>query len=173
VSRQAQLYIAGVALGVAALAAVAVVLISAHHQASPIAAGTSPVALGEAVFQKGLGPNGVPIPRTESQSGGGMMGGGMGQMMGGGCASCHGSDGHGLQAQQFTSPNITYANLTDPKGMLMPDGTRGPTYSDAAIHTAVTSGIDPTGSHLAWPMPQWQLTGQEWNGLLAYLKTLH
>ena len=173
-SRHAQLYIAGVALGVAALAAVAVVLISAHHQASPIAAGTSPVALGEAVFQAGLGPNGVPIPRSESQSGGsGMMGGGMGQMMGGGCAGCHGSDGHGLQAQQFTSPNITYANLTDPKGMLMPDGTRGPAYSDATIRRAVTTGVDPTGSQLAWPMPQWQLTDQEWSGLLAYLKTLH
>ena len=172
-SRQAQLYIAGVALGVAALAAVAVVLISAHHQASPIAAGTSPVALGEAVFQKGLGPNGVPIPRTESQSGGGMMGGGVGQMMSGGCASCHGSDGHGLATQQFTSPDVTYSNLTDPKGMLMPDGTRGPTYTDASLRRAITTGIDPTGGQLAWPMPQWQLTDQEWSGLLVYLKTLH
>lgn len=171
-SRQAQLYIAGVALGVAALATVAVLLIGTHSQTSSFTTGSSPVALGEAVFQSGLGPNGVPIPRTESHSGGGMMGGGMGQMMGGGCASCHGSDGHGLSTQQFTSPNITYSNLTDPKGMLMPDGTRGPAYSDATIRRAVTTGVDPTGSQLAWPMPQWQLTDQEWSGLLAYLKTL-
>jgi hypothetical protein len=106
---------------------------------------------------------------------GGMMGGGMmgGGMMNAGCASCHGSDGHGLTTQQFTSPNITYANLTDPKGMLAPDGTRGPTYNDVTLRRAVTTGIDPEGSHLAWPMPQWQLTTQEWTGLLAYLKTLN
>ncbi len=170
------LVIALVALGVAALAAVAVLVIASHRQASPTATGSSPVAVGEAVFQSGVGPNGVPIPRSESQSGGsGMMGGGV---MGGGmmrlsCASCHGADGHGLATQQFTSPNITYANLTDPKGMLAPDGTRGPTYTDASLRRAITTGIDPTGGQLAWPMPHWQLTGQEWNGLLAYLRTLH
>jgi cytochrome c oxidase subunit 2 len=169
VSRQAQLVIAGVALGVAALAAVAMLLIGTHRQASSSATGTSPVAVGEAVFQSGVGPDGASIPRTASQ-GGGMMGGGM---MNAGCASCHDTNGHGRSTQQFTSPNITYSNLTDPKGMLMPDGTRGPTYTDATIRTAVTTGVDPTGAHLEAPMPQWQITGQEWNGLLAYLKTLH
>jgi len=102
--------------------------------------------------------------------GGGVMGGGVMRLS---CASCHGADGHGLATQQFTSPNITYSNLTDPKGMLAPDGTRGPTYTDASLRRAITTGIDPTGGQLAWPMPQWQLTGQEWGGLLAYLKTLH
>ena len=98
------------------------------------------------------------------------MGGGMMRLS---CASCHGTDGDGLTTQQFTSPNITYANPTDPKGMLAPDGTRGPTYTDATLRRAVTTRIDSEGSHLAWPMPQWQLTGQEWAGLLAYPKTLH
>jgi Cytochrome c len=37
----------------------------------------------------------------------------------------------------------------------------------------VTEGIDPEGNKLAQPMPQWQLTDQEWAALLAYLKTLH
>jgi hypothetical protein len=176
-SRRSTLVIALVALGVAALAAVAVLVIGAHREASSSATGTSSVALGGAVFQSGLGPNGVPIPRSESQSqssGGGMMGSGV---MGGGmmrlsCASCHGVGGHGLATQEFTSPNITYSNLSDPKGMLAPDGTRGPTYSDASLRRAITTGIDPSGGQLAWPMPQWQLTGQEWHGLLAYLKTL-
>lgn len=175
-SRRRSLVIALVALGVAAVAAAAVLVIGTHRQASSSATGSSPVAIGEAVFQWGVGPNGAPIPRTVSQRSGGMMGGG--GIMGGGmmrlsCANCHGSDGHGLATQQFTSPNITYSNLTDPKGMLAPDGTRGPTYTDAALRRAITTGSDPTGSHLAWPMPQWQLTGQEWSGLLAYLKTLH
>jgi mono/diheme cytochrome c family protein len=99
-----------------------------------------------------------------------MMGGG--GMMAGGCATCHGADGHGRTTPTFTSPNVTYGNLTDPQGMLMPDGTRGPTYSDAGIMKAVTQGLDPEGSHLAAPMPRWQLTISEWTDLLAYLKTL-
>jgi hypothetical protein len=36
----------------------------------------------------------------------------------------------------------------------------------------VTTGIDPTGDHLAAPMPQRRLTNQQWADLLAYLKTL-
>ena len=36
----------------------------------------------------------------------------------------------------------------------------------------VTQGLDATGSHLQWPMPQWQLTNQEWSDLLACMKTL-
>jgi mono/diheme cytochrome c family protein len=100
-----------------------------------------------------------------------MMGGG--GMMGGGCADCHGTDGRGRTLPSFIAPDITYANLADPRGMLAPDGTRGPTYTDAGIHEAVTQGIDPTGAHLASPMPQWQLTDQEWAALLDFLKTLH
>ena len=147
---------------VAALAAVVVVGVQRTENKSP-------TARGEAILRSGVDADGKPISR--SASGGGMMGGG--GMTGGGCANCHGSDGHGRSTQQFTSPNITYSNLTDPKGMLMPDGTRGPTYTDATIRTAVTIGVDPTGAHLEAPMPQWQLTDQEWDGLLAYLKTLH
>ena len=48
-----------------------------------------------------------------------------------------------------------------------------PAYTDAGIRTAVTQGLDPEGSQLEAPMPQWQLTGSEWADLLAYLKTLH
>ena len=64
-------------------------------------------------------------------------------------------------------------DLADPAGMLLPDGSRGPTYTDAAIRTAVIQGLDPKGDKLAQPVPQWQITDQEWGALLAYLKTLH
>ncbi|HET6476565.1 MAG TPA: cytochrome c [Thermoleophilia bacterium] len=171
-SRHTSLVIALVAIAVAVAAAVAVIAIGTHRQASSSATGVSPLAIGEAVFQSGIGPDGRPVPRSESQgpTGGGMMGGGMMRLS---CASCHGTDGHGLTTQQFTSPDITYSNLTDPQGMLMPDGTRDVTYTDAGLRRTITTGVDPEGSQLQWPMPQWQLTDQEWTGLLAYLKTLH
>ncbi len=160
--------IVAVALAVAALAVVGAVVLRSQDSA-----GGSPVSRGEAIFQSGTDANGDLIPR--SSSGGGMMDGGgmMGNgMMGGGCASCHGSDGRGRITAGFTAPDITYGNLTDPQGMLEPDGGRGHTFTDAGIKTAVIQGLDPGGSRLEAPMPQWQLTDPEWTDLLAYLKTL-
>jgi mono/diheme cytochrome c family protein len=170
--RRRDLLIAGIALAVAAAAAVAIAAVSLSDGTSTTNPSTTPAAAGETIFRTGAF-DGRPIPRTGS-SGGGMMGGGAtgGGMMSGGCANCHGSDGRGRTMPTFTAPNITYANLTDPSGMVQPDGSRGPTYTDAGIRTAVTQGIDPTGAHLAQPMPQWQLTDQEWAALLPYLKTL-
>lgn len=124
---------------------------------------TDPVALGARIFGWGIGTNGQPIVRT----------GGFGMMMNGGCASCHGSDGHGRRTMMFTTPNITYANLTDPAGMLEPDGTRGSTYTDDLIRRAVVQGIDADSGSLDSGMPHWQLGDQDWSDLLLFLKTLH
>ena len=120
-----------------------------------------PVALGGRIFASGIGTDGHPIVRT----------GGYGMMMSG-CASCHGFDGHGRRMMMFTTPNITYSNLTDPSGMREPDGSRGPTYTDDLIRRAVVQGIDPDNQTLSTGMPRWQVTDQDWNDLLLFLKTL-
>lgn len=128
---------------------------------SGVAVGGTSVERGQWIFQTGSDPSGQPISYS----------GGMG-MMQGGCASCHGPNGHGLRTMMFVSPNITYRNLTDPAGFLEPDGTRGPAYTEDQVRRAVTQGLDPEGQSLNWPMPRWQLTDPEWNDLLAYLKVL-
>lgn len=167
-SAHRNLWIAGAALAVALLAVAGLLIVGASRH------GGSPASRGEVIFQSGRDASGAVIPRSGGTTNGGMMSGGMGGgMMGGGCATCHGVDGRGRTTPTFTSPNITYGNLTDPQGMQMPDGTRGPTYTDASIKTAVTQGLDPAGSHLESPMPQWHLTDPEWTDLLAFLKTLH
>lgn len=121
----------------------------------------TPDARGEWIYRTGTDPTtGQPIP-----SGGGMM-------MRMSCANCHGVNGHGLQTPMFISPNITYRNLTDPRGMLDPGGTLGGTYTDATLKRAITRGLDPEGKPLDWPMPRWQMTSQELNDVIAYLKTL-
>jgi len=168
-SHRRDLVIVALALAVAALAVVGVFLLRSQDSAG----GGSAVSRGEAIFQSGTDANGDLIPRTSS--GGGMMGGGMmgAGMMGAGCATCHGADGRGRTTATFTAPNITYGNLTNPQGMLETDGGRGHTFTDAGIKTAVIQGLDPEGSRLEAPMPQWQLTDSEWTELLAYLKTLN
>ena len=121
----------------------------------------TPTARGEWIFRTGTDPTtGQPIP----------YGGGM--MMGMSCANCHGVDAHGLRTPMFISPNITYRNLTDPRGMREPDGRRDGTYTNATLKRAITQGLDPEGKPLDWPMPRWQMTNQELDDLLAYLKTL-
>lgn len=126
----------------------------------PAAAENTPAARGAWIFRTGAAPDGQPIPYSGSM------------MMRASCAGCHGVDGRGLRTPMFVSPNVTYRNLTDLAGMLEPDGTRGPTYTDDQIRRAVTQGTDAEGKPLDWPMPRWQLTDQEWNDLLAYMKML-
>lgn len=121
----------------------------------------NPEARGQWIFRTGTDPEtGLPIPAS-----GGMM-------MHMSCADCHGLNGRGLRPPMFVSPDIRYRNLTDPAGMVEPDGSRGHTYTDELIKRAITQGIDPEGQPLAWPMPRWQMTEQQLNDLLSYLKVL-
>lgn len=170
-SPRSSLIVALVALGVAAAAAVGVVLIANDRGTATPTTADSAVARGEAIFRAGRDAAGRPIPRTLDGNGVGMMGGGM--LARGGCANCHGRDGRGRSTMMFTAPDVTYANLTDPEGMVAPDGTREQSYTDVGLQAAVTHGVDPEGERLEWPMPRWQLTDGEWADLLAYLKALH
>ena len=121
---------------------------------------STPAERGALIFNTGADDSGRRIAYS-----GGMM-------MSASCASCHGANGRGLRTPMFVSPDITYRNLTDPAGMVEPEGGRGMRYTDDLIRRAVTQGIDAEGKQLAWPMPRWQLTDAQWDDLLAYLKTL-
>ena len=161
-TRRREFFIAGTALAMALAAAIAIVALAT------CGGGSRPSAsAGEVIFRTGRDSDGRPVPRSGEV--GGMMGGGM---KWDGCADCHGIEARGATMPMFAAPDITYANLTDSKGMLLPDGSRGPSYTDAAIRRAVTYGVDPDGDKLDWPMPRWRLSDTEWADLLAHLKTL-
>ena len=120
---------------------------------------------GERIFFTGVNSRGE---RIASQGGFGMMMG----MMRVSCADCHGGDGRGHRTMMFTAPNITYSNLTDPQGMLEPDGERGHTYTDATIRGAITEGLDAEGEPLNSAMPRWRMGDRDLSDLIEYLKTL-
>jgi hypothetical protein len=145
----------------AAVGIIAVALTRGSSAPSPAGSSNGATAAGQVIYDTGRDPNGRVIPRSGRV------------MSGAGCATCHGLSGHGHSTMMFSAPNITYANLTDPKGMLAPDGSRGPTYTDASLRRAVTAGIGADGGQLSTFMPRWQLTSGEFSDLLAYLKTLH
>lgn len=157
--RQRRWLVAGLLLILVGLAGLWVSSALATRQAVRQA---TPEARGQWIYFTGTDPDtGAPIPYQ-----GGMM-----MLMS--CAQCHGPDGRGLRTPMFVSPDIRYRNLTDPAGMREPDGSRGHRYtSDEDIRRAITEGIGPDGEPLAWPMPRWQLTDEQFHDLLAFLKSL-
>lgn len=156
-NRRRSLAVAAVAFAIALAALVGMIVVNS------LGPGWSSDGLpaGERIFRYGLDSDGQPIPRS-----GGMM------MRSSGCAGCHGRDGRGRTTRMFVAPDITYGNLTDARGMLEPDGMRGPVFTDESLRTAVTEGVDPEGDHLSWPMPRWRLSDSEWAALLSHLMTL-
>lgn len=150
----------GLRLRWAALVLLLVPLAACSATSAPHPSGAA--ADGQRIYDAGIGPNGNPIPRS----------GGVGMMGEAGCGSCHGGGGHGSTTMMLSAPDITYANLTDPMGMIEPNGGRGMVYTDALIRRAVIDGIGADGETLDTAMPRWQLTDTEWQDLLAYLKQL-
>ena len=85
------------------------------------------------------------------------------------CTDCHGSDGKGgtvtMMMQQFDVPNITWPVLTG-------QHEDHPPYTVATIKQAITEGIDPAGNQLEYYMPRWQISDDDLNDLVDFLKTL-
>lgn len=122
----------------------------------------TPVADGELVFRTGMGADGRPIPYTS------------GPPMLTSCAACNGDRGQGGRVQVMMRtvevPRITWSELTEAHHE---DGeAEHPPYTEATLREAITAGVDPAGEPLDPLMPRWRLTDQEWEALLAYLRTL-
>jgi len=85
------------------------------------------------------------------------------------CAACHGADGKGGRGRMmmwtFNASDIRYSSLTSGIGDEKP-------YTDELIKRAITEGLDSEGKKLENPMPVWQMSVEDQNDLLDYLKTL-
>jgi cytochrome c oxidase subunit II len=103
---------------------------------------------------------------------GGMMGNGgmMGSQLA--CANCHGPDGRGSQfivhMTEITAPDIRWSILTKAEPNM-----DHPPYDEQTFKQAVTQGLDPAGHPLEAAMPHWQMSDQDLNDMIAFLKTLN
>jgi cytochrome c oxidase subunit 2 len=110
--------------------------------------------------------------------GGGVMGG-MG-MMGVqlACADCHGPTGRGgahiMHMVAMDAPDIRWSTLTEAEhGEQGDEGDmEHPPYDETTFKRAVTQGLDPAGHPLRASMPRWQMSEQDLDDLIGYLKTL-
>jgi cytochrome c oxidase subunit 2 len=131
---------------------------------------------GERIYFTGSSATGLTI--TAQMPGMHRMGSGMMA-----CASCHGEDGRGgtvrMMMSTFEAPDIRYERLTSLEHGDAEAADEGeaheehPPYTDETIKRAITQGLDPAGEPLEWMMPRWDMTDQQLDDLLAYLKTLH
>ena len=119
---------------------------------------------GEAIYFTGANDRGQRIPFT-----GGPM---WLSMHGGGCASCHGPDGRGgapVMMGTEIPPDIRYHHLTEEEHE---EGEAHPPYTDETIKRAITEGVEPDGEQMDLTMPRWQMSEQDLDDLIEFLKTL-
>jgi ABC-type branched-subunit amino acid transport system substrate-binding protein len=88
------------------------------------------------------------------------------------CAGCHGADGQGKPEGGVTPSNLTWAALTKPYGVTHASGRKHPPYTERSLELALTRGLDPAGNRLLNVMPRYQMTREDMNDLIAYIKRL-
>ena len=122
------------------------------------------VSNGQLIYFRGLNDRGERIP---------FEGGAMWlYRQGGSCVSCHGTDGHGGNPVMMGTElpgDIRYHHLTEEGHE---EGEEHPPYTDEAIRCAITLGLDPADQPLDPTMPRWQISDQDLDDLIEFLKTL-
>ncbi len=138
---------------------------------------------GERIYHTATSDSGKPITFTMDgmemgdgmNMGGGMMGAAKTMMS---CVSCHGEDGRGGAMQMMMMgtievPDIRYSSLTTGENAHgETDGEKHIPYTDETIKDAITRGIKPDGDSLEMHMPRWNMSEEDLDDLIEYLKTL-
>lgn len=88
------------------------------------------------------------------------------------CAGCHGRDGRGKPEGGVDPSNLQWDELTKPYEVTKPGGRRHGTYTDRLFVRAVSLGLDPAGNPLNAAMPRYQMSREDMDRLLAYVKRL-
>jgi ABC-type branched-subunit amino acid transport system substrate-binding protein len=88
------------------------------------------------------------------------------------CASCHGRDGRGKPEGGVVPTALTWDNLTKPYGITHASGRKHPAYDERSLKRAIAMGMDPAGNKLHAVMPRFQMSREDMEDLVAYLKVL-
>lgn len=88
------------------------------------------------------------------------------------CANCHGEDGKGKPEGGVVPSDITWEALTKPYGVTHSSGRTHPLYTEKLLVRAICMGIDAAGNKLHVAMPRFQMSHEDINALIAYLKRL-
>jgi ABC-type branched-subunit amino acid transport system substrate-binding protein len=88
------------------------------------------------------------------------------------CVNCHGRDGRGKPEGGIYPSDIRWTELSKPYPVTTISGRERPPYSESLVIRAITMGIDSGGNRLNVAMPKYQLSREQADDLVAYLKAL-
>lgn len=95
------------------------------------------------------------------------------------CASCHGSDGQGgahlMHMQAMDAPDIRWDTLssTEHGGHdEVDEAVEEVPYDEETFMRALREGITPSGERLSRNMPQWEMSDEDMEDLIAFLESL-
>lgn len=132
-----------------------------------LAAGASPSPeRGRRIYLEGVSPSGGEITAVMSDAGVEVPATAVP------CGSCHGRDGKGRPEGGISPSDLTWASLTKPYGNTHPNGRKHPAYDVRLLKRAISLGIDPAGNKLNGVMPQFRMSLQDMEDLVAYIRQL-
>jgi ABC-type branched-subunit amino acid transport system substrate-binding protein/cytochrome c553 len=121
---------------------------------------------GRQIYLYGIGDNKVPI---EALAGQGNVKVPAAILR---CVNCHGRDGRGKPEGGIFPSDIRWSELSKPYAITTMSGRERPAYNERLVIRAITMGTDSGGNRLNVAMPKYQLTREDADDLVAYLKVL-
>ncbi len=141
-----------------------ILLITAAKSAPYIVELTPSQKAGKYIYTKGIGSSdvkimanmsGVNVPATIMT-----------------CINCHNARGTGNPEGGIIPSNITWQALTKNYNVKRQDGEMRSPYNEKSLRKVITTGIDPSGNRLHTTMPKYNMTRQDMDNLIAYLKVI-
>lgn len=88
------------------------------------------------------------------------------------CSSCHGSDGLGRPEGGVIPLDIRWSELVKGYGHVHHDGRRHPSFDDESAALSIVAGVDSANNTLDRSMPIYQMSQEDIDDLIAYMKVL-
>lgn len=148
------------------------VLLAAGLCLAGIAADPSAAELNEAqqrgkqIYFEGVSPRGTEITAVVGDEAAMLPGSAMP------CSGCHGSDGLGRPEGGIIPLDVRWSELVKTYGHVHHDGRRHPPFDDDSFIRSMIAGIDPANNPLDRSMPMYQMSGEDMQDLVAYMKVL-
>ena len=88
------------------------------------------------------------------------------------CASCHGTDGLGRPEGGVIPPDIRWSELTKAYDHVHENGRRHPAFDENSLARLIRTGLDPASNRLDKSMPLYNMSVEDMDSLVAYLRFL-
>src|SRR5687768_3447020 len=142
------------------------ILIFASHTATGQQPLTAQETRGKQIYLHGTSPSGKDILAYVGDAALEVPGNVMA------CANCHGLAGQGKVEGGINPSNVTWEALTKPYGVAHVNGRKHPAYTNRGLELAIMRGLDPAGNKLLYAMPRYQMSKEDLDDLVVYLKRL-